>query len=132
MKSLFTALFFIPVLCFGQHKKDSKIIVAVSDTANLITKISTVLYDNDYVIEKRDEQFILTQGKPLDKWPGSLKIKCLIKNNTIILSGLCNVPLIDKSDFAVEYKGVKGSVMMTAWAEIDKIAKLLGTVTYSK
>lgn len=132
-------LFLIPALSFSQSKNDSKVIVAVTDTTNLLNRIAAVLYDKGYTMEEKDASvgFLLTKEKFERKVVGSRKIKALIKGNIVEFSGLCRVELSanerEKGRFEpVLYRGMKGSLYMVAWSEMDEIAKQFGAVTYSK
>lgn len=140
MKSIITCLFLICAFqSYSQQKNDSKIIVIVADTSNLINRITLSLYDKGYTMEEKDNTvgFLLTKEKFERKVVGSRKIKALIKGNTIEFTGLCRIELstFDKDNNRFEpvlYKGMKGSLYMVAWHEMEEIAKQFGPVTYSK
>lgn len=133
-------LLLIPTLCFSQDKKDKKIIVTVSDTANLFSKVKLSLYEQGYTVEQSDEQlkFIATGEKSLGS--RSIKLRTLIKEGKITFTGTFanDVTLsfggakAERTFMELYYGGMKGSDLRIAWNEMEKVAKSFGQITYSK
>ena len=140
MRYRFILLILSPLFSFSQAKNDSKIIVTVSDTSNLFNRVLLQLYENGYALENKDEvlKFAATKEKNLGKGATLLKVKVLVKDSTLTLTGLVGsyVQLI-KTDspvfIPVEYRGMKGSSIRIAWEEMLNISKQFGSgLGYSK
>jgi hypothetical protein len=139
MKNLLFALIFISTCCFGQSKKDTRIMVSVSDSINLLNRIAGTLYENGYSIAQRDDKggFIATDEKVLKAgFPANIKLRVLIKDSIIVFTGdyKLNMSFVGQppSYDPISYWGNKGTVAKLAWEEMDKIAKHFGVVKYSK
>ncbi len=149
--NLFTILFFIfSSVSLSQQpiKKDTKIIVSPSDSANLFNRIVMALYEKGYSIETKDEQlkFIASTEKAFGSW--SLKIRVMIKDSAIIFSGqyaenytisIFGGGIGGKTEKTFQelyyYTGAfsKGNDFRKAWDILDSFAKEFGTtVKYSK
>lgn len=139
----FLILLFFPASLFAQQKKDSKVIVTVSDTSNLFNRVALQFYERGYTLEQKDQQvgFISTTEKPLKKTSGSVKIRALIKDSTITFTAVnaldIEVEILGiKSERTFEpvgFFGAKNSINMKSWNEMKSIAESFGgTITYSK
>jgi hypothetical protein len=142
MKVLLFLVFF-PVICFGQQKKDSKIIVTVQDTANLFDRVTLQLYERGYTLEQKDQAlgFLSTTEKPLPKATGSIKVKAIMKDSTITFSAVQALDFevqlfgtkMQRTFEPVHYIGAKNSINMKAWNELQAIAELFtGRIYYGK
>jgi hypothetical protein len=137
-------LLLAPCLSFGQQKKDNKIIVTVSDTANLFNRVIKTLYAAGYIVDVKDEEnnFLSTKEKSLPKDAStSVIIKAFINSNIVTFSGegASNVTFslggakAERTFTGIYYGGMKGSSLRNSWNELDAIAKQLGgIITYSK
>lgn len=137
MKYLLICLFLIPVACFSQSKKDSKIIVKVSDTVGLLKKISAVFYEKGYTLDNKDEMFVSTKEKTIKAgFPTVVKLRAFIKDGSITFSGEYKIDMNfmgqPPSWDNITFIGMKNSVTKLAWEEMDGIAKQLGSVSYSR
>ncbi len=65
MKVLLVVLILLPCAGFCQSKNDTKIIVVVDDTINVLNRIASILYDKGYSMEEKDESvgFLMTKEK---------------------------------------------------------------------
>jgi hypothetical protein len=128
---------------FSQEKKDSKIIVTVSDTTNLFNRLALAFYEKGYSLENKDQQLkvIFTNEKHIDKSARSMKIMALIKDSNIVFSGVQALDIeqkilgtkLERVFEPVLYRRDKGSDFYVCWQEIESIAKQFGTnITFSK
>jgi hypothetical protein len=134
MRYVFIFSLLIPTLSFAQQKKDTKIIVTVQDTTNILNRIALALYEKGYTLDQKDEavKFIATKEKAIAVWKMPIKVRALVKNNTIVLSG-DYIPPTDNKWNEVNFRGHKKSMDMQAWDELRGIAESIGNqITYSK
>lgn len=134
MKYIILPLLLVTCIANAQQKKDSKIIVAATDTTNAFNMVALKLYEAGYTVDQRDDQvkFLVTEPKYLKRWNAYLRIRAIQKGTTIVFSGEVNLPSFDKRFDQLEYVGAKGSINRDSWEQIDAIARQLGTVSYSK
>lgn len=144
MKFVLFGLFLINTLAsYSQEKKDSKIIVRVSDTSNLFTRLSMAIIDKGYSFENRDQSlgFISTAEHPVKNTAGSLKIRAIIKDTAIVFTGLFALDFeqnilgvkLERTFEPVTFLGEKNGSYKVCWREMESIAKQFGTkITYSK
>lgn len=140
MKTLIlTNLFLICALVSSAQKtKDTKVTVAVSDTANLFAKVTRSLYEQGYTITLKDEQakFIDTDWRQLKKTAGKVKTRILFIDNTIQFSSkykLAFESAFGEMEMDISNNGSKGSDVKIYWEELVRLAKLFGgNVSYSK
>ena len=142
MKIIIIILLLLPFAGFGQEKRDEKITVIASDTTNLFNRVALLLYEKGYTFEQKDEQlkFIATTDKPIPKAVGSCKLRVLVKDSAITLYALVAVDprLVRGGDLQkvyspAQYRGMKGSLFMVVWAEMESIARKFGNqIIYSK
>ena len=123
---------------FAQEKKDNAIIAGPVS----YNTIKSTMFDNGYTLENNDTTYISTTSKEIPK--GNMSVKFMIKrldSNTVItalgrytieinIGGISTGP----ADYErVDFRGMKGGPLKLAWAEMDRIAKLLSPlVTYAK
>lgn len=143
MKTLFfICLFLVCTLCHAQEKKDTKIIVTVTDTSSLFNRVITGLFEKGFTIVQKDRDLglIATEERPI-KNSASIKLKAQIKDSTISFFGeVANDVTISLGGVKMErtferiyYGGMKGSDLRNAWNEMLSIAKQFGTeIKYSK
>src|SRR5690349_4529379 len=91
---LILLLFFLPLFSTAQQKGNTKIIVSVADTANLLTRMATHFYEKGYLIELKDDAAALieTERRLLPNLNVTYKITAVIKNNSIVFSSFANLP----------------------------------------
>lgn len=138
MKYLLLSLFLIPTLSYSQAKRDTKVIVTVSDTSNLFNRVVMSLYERGYTLEQKDEKlnFIATGEKPMPKLGASMKLRVMIKDSIMVVTGLHALDIkimgLERTFDPNEYRGMKGSVWMTAWDEMVSFARQFGEVKFAK
>jgi hypothetical protein len=136
IKTLLFLALLLPALSHAQQRGDTKIIVNVKDTANLLNRISLALYERGYDIHTKDTAvgFISTEPKAMSlSW--LVKGRFLIKGNTIVITG--EVGVNSNADRRIsfepmEYRGLSISLNKGAWEELEEIGRQFGTVTSSK
>jgi hypothetical protein len=131
-------LLILPLLMFGQNKKDTKIIVP-ADTVNILNKLVSEFYDKGFSIERRDDQvkFVETTEKNIGHYC-SLKLRAQVKDSVIVFTGLIAVnynlfgPPSARTFDPLYYGGMKGSDMRKSWELMEEVAKKFGRLTYGK
>lgn len=144
MRSIFIiGLFLIPALSFGQNKKDTKIIVKVSDTANLFNRLVSSFYDRGYTLEEKDPVggLMLTKEQNIkNDMTWSVIYRARVTDSTILITGKVWSMLADgimnnnrsKTFTDITYMGSKKSPMMLGWYEMVEIVKQFGTLAFTK
>ena len=134
MKKLLLLFFltFSATLLFGQDipEKANTIVVTFADSSNLQEKISKVFTEKDYKVKttSKTAKKIVTGPKTL-KGDTRVALAADIKGAEVFLTG--SIVVAAQSGMKVEYKGKKGTPIMNAWEEMDKVAKALGgKITY--
>lgn len=139
MKNILLGLFLISTIsASAQKKKDSKVIVSISDTTDIFNKVVRTLYENGYSVTIKDEigRFIETDWLQLKKTAGKVKTRLLFTDSTITFSSKYRFAF--KSEFGemeadISNAGSKGSDMRIYWDELVRVAKIFGDkLTYSK
>ena len=135
MKHLTIISLLISLIAFSstssaQEKKDNLIIVSLTDSTKVYEKVTGLLKAEGYKLEKRltNSEFVHTKAKTIGRYGNTLCFYSFkIAGNTISISGQWHFDysqngkiLNDKSSF------------LPGWNEMDRLAKLLGTVTYAK
>jgi hypothetical protein len=132
------SLLLLPFISIGQNKKDTKIIVTVTDTTNLFNRLALAFIEKGYTLEQKDKElgFIATGEKTHPKMAASKKLRAQIIKGTIIFTGLValdsQIAGLARTFDPLQYRGAKGSVFMDAWEEMKGIASQFGTLAYSK
>lgn len=144
MRKFMILALLIPALSYAQQKKDSKIIVKVSDTTSLYNNIIRQLYQRGYIVEQKDEQngFIATKEKTLpNDATTSVIIKAIVDSGNITLTGEVadNVTMsiggakLQRRFTPIYYGGMKGSSLRNSWNELNAIASQFGReITYAR
>lgn len=127
-------LLLCPFLSFAQSKGDTKIIITAPDSTGLFNKVAMVLYERGYSLAQKDEalKFMATTTRPVKYM--NIKVNALVKNNEVTLTGTYDLAVteIDDTD-PIMFRGVKGSYLRNAWAELQAIAdKIGGEIRYGK
>ena len=120
---------------FCQKKKDNTIVI---DTSLSFASLRMILFQNGYTVPNADSIFISTEPKQVN---GVIMVKLNFArtDSSIILKGqmkgLVEMQVLGstlKEDFQQIYFTKEnvltyGSLMIDAWKELDKIAKILGS-----
>lgn len=133
MKYILASLFLICTLSsFSQQKKDTKVIVAVSDTTNIFNRLTKAFYEKGYTLETKDETagFINTKEKEMDKYTPFQTIRAFVSGNTITFTS--KIRMGNLGTFDIEFYNRRKNAYVAAWEEMESIAKQFGTLTYSK
>lgn len=144
MKTLITiGLFLICTVCHSQEKKDSKIIVAVSDTG-IFNKVVLKLYEEGYTLETKDPSlgFIATNEKATpNSGIASIKVHILVKDSSLTFSGLFAPNLeqkfmgmkVQRTFNPITFVGEKGGMPKMCWRVMEALAKQFGSrISYGK
>jgi hypothetical protein len=127
-------LLLIPCLSFAQSKGDTKVIVTVTDTANLFNRVAMVLYEKGYSLAQKDESlhFMATNEKATKY--ANVKINVLVKGNEVTLYGDMDATFTIIVDYEpIVFRGVNGSLYKRVFAELQSIAeKIGGEIRYGK
>lgn len=103
--------------------KANTITITFSDSNNVQEKVLKVLTGKDYPIKTKDKTLITTGPKTV-KGETRVSLNAQLKGADVILTGKLSIAA--QGSLPVEYKGNKGTPIMTAWEEMDKIAKAMG------
>jgi hypothetical protein len=129
MKHLLLVLLlaFATTLVYSQEPpaKANTITITLTDSTNINAKVLKVLNSKDYTIKNADKasSVINTEPKTL-KNNTRVTFIIKIKGAEITLTG--KIVIATQGSTNIEYKGAKGTPIMTAWEEMDKVAKALG------
>lgn len=128
----FLVLLFLPMFCNAQKKGDTKIVVQVIDTANLLTRMATHFYERGYLIEVKDESagYIETEKRSLTNFQEVYKLSAFIQDKSIIFSCLVCTTQTATNCNEAKYDAKKGTVNAQAWAAMKEIAKEFGELRY--
>jgi hypothetical protein len=133
------ALFFLVLSfsAFSQSAKDQKVILTPADTSNLFNRLVMALYDRGYTLEQKDDalKFVATSERSIPREAISVKVRGMVKENTVVLYGLFAMEIGPKQsrDFTpIEYR--KGKIWSNVhFKELQAIAEAIGGITtYSK
>ena len=136
MKQLLLNYFFIilalsPVLTYSQQKNDNTITVRLGDSTNSYEGIVALLEKEGYKLfhQKKESGLIHTKDKTIGKYGNTLVNYIFnITGNTVTVTGRWFVDHWRQGKIAND----KWAGFLPGWKEMDRLAKLLGTTTYSK
>lgn len=117
----------IPFLCLGQAPYKANVaIVPVSDTNFFYYKISNLLKDNGYHIDKASKNpFSITTGPKVISGDVTMNLRIMIKEDLeVLVTGNTFIPNVGTTP--IENLGMRGSPAESCWKELDKMAKKLG------
>jgi hypothetical protein len=138
MKNILLCLFLICALySSGQEYLDKKIIVTVSDTANLYQRVRIAFGKNDFQLkEDGDSTVVSTFARDLKKTPGYMIGRAVLSGNTVTISGRYGLLRIDDWGRTRETSSWKDLVYMKnskIWPVLEKVASnLKGDIAYSQ
>jgi hypothetical protein len=120
-------IIFTGTLGYAQNifPKSNTIVITTSDSTDLSEKILRILMKNNYIVKdlNKTSKDITTEIK-LVKGDTKVSLNTKIKGAEIILTGKVNIPT--QGNRPIEYKGNKGTPIMNAWDEMEKMAKAFG------
>jgi hypothetical protein len=129
MKKLLLILLLTFAAKFGYAQnifpKSNTIIITTSDSTDLSEKILRILLKNNYIVKdlSKTSKDITTEIK-LIKNDTRISLNAKIKGAEIFLTGKVAIPT--QGNRPIEYKGNKGTPIMNAWDEMEKMAKAFG------
>lgn len=117
-------LTFVGTVGYAQEvpPKSNTIVITMPDSNDLFKNVMKVLSDKGYTVKPKntDNKFKLTtEPKTLKNTRLTLIIS--IKGSEVFLKG--KIFIAGQENLNLEYKGAKGTPIMTAWEEMDKVAK---------
>ncbi len=119
-------LAFTTVTVYAQVPEKAKtIIITLPDSNTVADKVTKVLTSRDYTVQAagKTPSVITTAAKTL-KTNARVIYTAQIKGADVLLTG--RMVVAGQSSMIIEYKGAKGTPIMTGWEEMEKIAKALG------
>lgn len=129
MKNLLLLAFITFMSTFGYAQevpdKANTIIVTLPDSNNVHDKVLKVLTNKGYTVNARGNKpkKITTEAKTL-KNKSRMSLATELKGNEVVLTG--NIVVVGQGDMRIEHKGKKGTAIMDAWEEMEKVAKSMG------
>lgn len=126
MKYLALLLMLCPLLSLSQPKKANMIIVTPTDTTNLYDNVATLLRAEGYKVDPPDRyrSYVYTKPKTLGRY-----ISTTVYYSFRILDTAINIRGFYTFE-RMQEKAMYNYGFEPAWNEMDRLAKLLGTVTY--
>lgn len=134
----FLTLLYLGMSVSAQTKKDTKITVRVQDTTGVFNKITMLLYERGYNIQRKDEALKVISTDEKSWGSASAKYRFIIKDSSVVISGdvASNISLalgVDRHFQPIFFGGMKGSDLRTSWNEMLALAKKIGEdISYSK
>jgi hypothetical protein len=127
-KTLLLALFcLIGIAGFSQGipEKANTIIITYPDSNRVYDKVMSVLTEKEYIVKgNKSTTKIITSPKTLKGGKTRVSLVVEIKGAEVWLSG--NIVVAAQDNLKIEYKGNRGTPIMDAWEEMDKVGKALG------
>jgi hypothetical protein len=128
MKKLLLLLIvtFVGISVYAQiPEKANTITITLPDSNNVNEKILKVLNSKDYTLKsgEKNATVINTAPKTL-KNNTRVSLNIQVKGTDLILTGM--ILIATEGSKRIEYKGTKGTPIMSAWEEMDKVAKAFG------
>jgi hypothetical protein len=128
MKYPFLLFLLCPLFSFSQEKKANLIIVSPNDTTNLYDNIVAFLQAEGYKVDPpgKYRNNIYTKSKTLGRYISTtVYYSFRIVEHTINIRGFYTYERMQE-------KAMYNYGFEPAWNEMDRLAKLLGTVTYAR
>lgn len=127
-----TALGIIIALCASNElraqppRRANMIIVRVTDTANLLNRVASVLLDNQFPIINQGPGYLATGDKIPVIYPLPVRLSVRINGNQVTLTGSVESPLGGLLPILYQ-AGKPGKTCLTmSWHEMHKVAEGIG------
>lgn len=131
---LIACSFFVTFNLYAQQipEKANTLFVTFADSSNLSSKIIKAFEQNDYTVKNLKKSLIHISSEPKTlKSNTRVALTSDVKGNVVGLSA--RLVYTGQDAVKVEYNGKKGTPIMMAWEEMEKVAKSLGgVVTYER
>jgi hypothetical protein len=129
MKKIILLMFFalIGTLGFSQAipEKANTIVITLPDSNGVNDKVKEIFLEKDYTIRGgKATSKVATNPKTLKGGKTRVSLVAEIKGAEVWLSG--NISVAAQDGMRIEYKGNKGTPIMDAWEEMEKVAKAFG------
>ncbi len=123
---LLNLLLFMFNISYSQEipAKANTIVIAMPDSNNLNKKIMDVLAHNGYTIKSTSKVSSVTSTEPKTLKNTRLTLNATTKGREVFLKG--QIFIAGQESLNLEYKGNKGTPIMNAWEEMEKVAKAMG------
>lgn len=127
MKHLLLALLLCPLLALSQEKKDNVIVVTLADSTKNFEQVINMLTAENYKFSHSpNSKKVTTKFSYIGKYNNPVYYTFRLEGNTVRIHGWYNW---DHNNHPILYKWGGGE---WAFKEMDRLAKLLGTTTYTK
>ncbi|GAL85839.1 hypothetical protein MYP_3068 [Sporocytophaga myxococcoides] len=129
MKKIILLMFFclLGTLGFSQAipEKANTIVITLPDSNGVLDKVKEVFLEKDYTLKAgKGTSKVVTNPKTLKGGKTRVNLIAEIKGAEVWLSG--NISIAAQDGMKIEYKGNKGTPIMDAWEELEKVAKAFG------
>jgi hypothetical protein len=130
IKMLTLLLLMLPLFSEAQNYGDTKITVTVADSAELYKKVKIVLVNFDFIVKDNyNYDTLTTYPREFSNLNGQCRITAVIKNNTVILSGVYGMKKMDEWGYTLSPRDVQNIIYFKgskSWALLKIIAEKLG------
>lgn len=117
----------IGTLGFSQAipEKANTIIITLPDSNGVLDKVKEVFSEKDYTLRSgKSTSKVATNTKTLKGGKTRVNLVAEIKGAEVWLSG--GISIAGQEGMKIEYKGNKGTPIMDAWEEMEKVGKAFG------
>lgn len=123
---LFVFIIFAGQAAFAQTVPDkaNTIVITLPDSNGVNEKVVKVFTSKDFTVKGSKTSPKISTGPKTLKGNTRVALVAEIKGADVMLSG--NIVVAAQGGMRVEYKGNKGTPIMNAWEEMDKVAKAFG------
>ena len=104
--------------------KANTITITLPDSNTVNEKLSKILTSKDYQVKTDKASSEISTAPKTLKNNTRVTLNAKIKGPEVVLTG--RIVIAAQGSMPIEYKGNKGTPIMIAWEEMDKIAKALG------
>lgn len=122
---------------YSKKKDDSKIIMTVTDTAELYKRVKIALVNSDFIVKDNyNKDTLTTYAMEMKTIPGYALVKAIITGNTITFSGVYGLIKINDWGYTVTPKNYQRIIYYKGsktWKLLKQVAeKVGGQITYGK
>jgi hypothetical protein len=131
---LFSLITLFSFALAAQKPKDSKVIVTISDTSNIVKRLTDSLKARGYEVAVSSDKHIVTSDKMYDakgmEYDFIMRIKVFFALDKVIFTGDYNLNVTSygrKSPYEViKREGGEGTITRNAWNELESVARIFG------
>ena len=128
MKHLLIAcLFFLTINLYAQQvpEKANTLLITFGDSSNLATKVIKAYEQNDYLVKNPKKSTVRIASDP-KTLKANTRVALLGDIKGTVVSLTARLVYTGQDAVKVEFNGKKGTPVMMAWEEMEKVAKSLG------